>query len=93
MDEHSLTDVLKTPALAEILGETASVKRKKRAQALRLLTSTITPDTLMRIGTNVLDEEPREMLREITEHYSAEQSPAGHEAFRARAESTRLRPK
>lgn len=89
--ERGLANLLTTPPPPETPGKTEQVRAKKRAQALRLIISTLTPDSLARLGDSILDEEPRVMLIRIQEYYYAEQSPAVQESLRVRAEVMRMK--
>lgn len=91
-EEHGLTQWIETPAPSNIVGDEA-VKRKHRAQAYRLITSTLSADTLTRIGEHILELEPRDMLQTIMDAYAADATPAAHEALRARAEQLRIKPR
>eukprot|EP00171_Calliarthron_tuberculosum_P005748 IDg5748t1 len=92
-DEHGILDMLTTPAPATTVQLDEAQERKKRAKALRLLISTISAGVITRIGDDILDCEPRIMLQKIDQYYTADQSPAVHEALRERAAAMLIRLK
>ena len=90
-EEHNLTYYIMLQADAST--DTMYIQRKRRAQDFRLITSTLAPEALTKIGDELLEQHPRKMMNSIATAYALDQSPAKHEVLRTRAETLTIKPR
>lgn len=77
------------PAVGE---EAQQAHAKKKEQALRLITATLTPTTLIKLGEQMLEHESHAMLEAIDAHYAPDTSADTHGRLMNKAYMMQIKP-